>query len=188
MEVMKKMMRHHKTLSFFYFTSSSSAALFTLHLLLFCLICSVTHSSFASSNETDRLALLEFKHRISDDPNGVFLNSWNDSVHHCGWQGVSCGHRHPRVVGLELPEMGLVGTISPHIGNLTFLRDLDLRMNMLQGEIPGEIGGLFRLRLLSLSMNALTGEVAKLNLTGCVHLRDSILLKMASRGTSLPLI
>nr|GMC73395.1 probable LRR receptor-like serine/threonine-protein kinase At3g47570 [Ipomoea batatas] len=168
-------MRHEKTLSFFYF---SSAALFTLHLLLFCLIFSVTlipTSSFASSssNETDRLALLEFKHRISsDDTNGVeVLNSWNDSVHHCGWQGVSCGHRHQRVVGLELPEMGLVGTISPHIGNLTFLRILHLDRNMFHGEIPGEIGGLFRLRSLVLSVNALTGEVSKLNLSSCVHLR-----------------
>nr|GMD63596.1 probable LRR receptor-like serine/threonine-protein kinase At3g47570 [Ipomoea batatas] len=164
-------MRHHKTLSFFYF---SSAALFTLHLLLvFCLICSVTlipTSSFASSNETDRIALLEFKHRISDNPNGILLNSWNDSVHHCDWQGVRCGHRHPRVVGLELPEMGLVGTISPHIGNLTFLRLLNLRRNMLHGEIPGEIGGLFRLRYLYLYTNALTGDLAKLNLSSCVQL------------------
>nr|GMD18296.1 probable LRR receptor-like serine/threonine-protein kinase At3g47570 [Ipomoea batatas] len=168
-------MRHHKTLSFFYF--SSSAALSTLHLLLFCLICGVTlipTSSFASSNETDRLALLEFKHRISsDDPNGVeVLNSWNHSVHHCGWQGVRCGRRHRRVVGLELPKMGLVGTISPHIGNLTFLRALNLSDNNLYGEIPGEIGGLFRLRSLVLSRNALTGEVAKLNLSSCIHLRE----------------
>ncbi|XP_031100785.1 probable LRR receptor-like serine/threonine-protein kinase At3g47570 [Ipomoea triloba] len=164
-------MRHHKTLSFFYF---SSAALSTLHLLLFCGVTLIPTSSFASSNETDRLALLEFKHRISsDDPNGVeVLNSWNHSVHHCGWQGVSCDHRHRRVVGLELPRMGLVGTISPHIGNLTFLRALHLSDNNLYGEIPGEIGGLFRLRSLVLSRNALTGEVAKLNLSSCIHLRE----------------
>nr|GMD22263.1 probable LRR receptor-like serine/threonine-protein kinase At3g47570 [Ipomoea batatas] len=175
MEVMKKMMRHHKTLSFFYFSSSSSsAAPFTLHLLLvFCLICSVTlipTSSFASSNETDRLALLEFKHRISsDDPNGVeVLNSWNASVHHCGWQGVTCGHRHRRVVGLELPEMGLVGTISPR-----------------------EIGGLFRLRYLYLSVNALTGEVAKLNLSSCVHLRELFFAQNGLQGnlpTAFPML
>ncbi|XP_019152156.1 PREDICTED: probable LRR receptor-like serine/threonine-protein kinase At3g47570 [Ipomoea nil] len=184
MEMMKKMMMRHEktTLSFFYFSSSSSAALCTFHFLLFCSICSVTlipTPSFASSssatlysNETDKIALLEFKHRISDDPNGVVLNSWNDSVHHCGWPGVRCGRRHPRVVALRLPEMGLVGTISPHIGNLTFLRVLHLHRNMLHGEIPGEIGGLFRLRSLYLSTNALTGEVAKLNLSSCVHLRE----------------
>ncbi|XP_031121108.1 putative receptor-like protein kinase At3g47110 [Ipomoea triloba] len=136
-------------------------------------------ATFYSSNETDRIALLEFKHRISDDPNGVVLNLWNDSVHHCGWPGVRCGHRHRRVVSLELPEMGLVGTISPHIGNLTFLRILDLKMNMLQGEIPGEIGGLFRLRYLYLSSNALTGDLAKLNLSNCLQLRE---LKFSNNG------
>nr|GMD54496.1 probable LRR receptor-like serine/threonine-protein kinase At3g47570 [Ipomoea batatas] len=149
---------------------------------MYCLICTLTLSTYSSSfvsssatlysNETDRIALLEFKHRISDDPNGVLLNSWNESVHHCVWQGVSCGRRHPRVVGLELPKKGLVGTISPHIGNLTFLRVLDLHSNMLHGEIPGEIGGLFRLRSLVLSKNALTGEVAKLNLSSCIYLRE----------------
>ncbi|XP_019155348.1 PREDICTED: putative receptor-like protein kinase At3g47110, partial [Ipomoea nil] len=166
-----KKMSHEKTLSsLFYY-------------LLFCLICSVSlipTSSLVSSpilysNETDRLALLEFKDRIisDDDPNGgVVLNSWNDSVHHCGWQGVRCGRRHPRVVALRLPEMGLVGTISPHIGNLTFLRLLHLSDNNLYGEIPVEIDGLFRLRYLDLSENALMGEVAKLNLSSCVHLRE----------------
>nr|GMD21507.1 probable LRR receptor-like serine/threonine-protein kinase At3g47570 [Ipomoea batatas] len=175
-------MSHEKILSslfYNYFSSLSSALCSLHHHLLFCLICTLTLSFVSSSssatlysNETDRIALLEFKHRISDDPNGVLLlNSWNDSVHHCRWKGVSCGHRHRRVVGLELPEMGLVGTISPHIGNLTFLRVLDLYRNMLHGEIPGEIGGLFRLRYLDLSTNALTGEVTKLNLSSCVHLR-----------------
>ncbi|XP_031122475.1 putative receptor-like protein kinase At3g47110 [Ipomoea triloba] len=173
-------MSHHNTLTSLFYNYFSSSALH--HHLLFCLICTLilsTYSSFVSSsaplysNETDRLALLELKHRISDDSNnGVVLNSWNDSVHHCDWPGVSCGHRHPRVGALRVPEVGLVGTISPHIGNLTFLRVLDLYSNKLYGEIPGEIGGLFRLRSLDLSVNALTGEVAKLNLSSCVHLRE----------------
>nr|GMD79806.1 probable LRR receptor-like serine/threonine-protein kinase At3g47570 [Ipomoea batatas] len=160
---------------------------------MFCLICTLTLSTYSSSfvsssatlysNETDRIALLEFKHRISDDPNGgVVLNSWNDSVHHCGWQGVRCGRRHPRVVALRLPNKGLVGTISPHIGNLTFLRLLDLHSNMFHGEIPGEIGGLFRLRYLDLAMNALTGELAKLNLSSCVQLMELQFSKNGFQG------
>ncbi|XP_019155351.1 PREDICTED: probable LRR receptor-like serine/threonine-protein kinase At3g47570 [Ipomoea nil] len=178
MEVIKKM-SHEKTLSsLFYF--------------LFCLICSVSlipTSSFVSSsptlysNETDRIALLEFKHRIiSDDPHGVILNSWNDSLHHCYWQGVSCGRKHRRVVGLELPEMGLVGTISPHIGNLTFLRVLHLNGNNFYGEIPGEIGGLFRLRSLYLASNALTGELVALNFSNCLQLRELELSNNALQG------
>ncbi|XP_031122670.1 putative receptor-like protein kinase At3g47110 isoform X2 [Ipomoea triloba] len=165
---------HEKILSLTYHFSSSSA-LCTVHLLL-CLICSVTHptsivSATPYSNETDRIALLDFKRRISYDPQGVLLNSWNDSVHHCHWQGVSCGGRHQRVVALMLPEKGLIGTLSPQIGNLTFLRAVDLNSNGFHGGIPGEIGNLFRLRFLNLSLNALTGELAAVNLSSCLQLR-----------------
>ncbi|XP_031122478.1 putative receptor-like protein kinase At3g47110 [Ipomoea triloba] len=157
-------MRNEKTLSFFYY-------------LLFCLIFSVSliPNSFVSStphysNETDRIALLHFKNHISDDPSGVILNSWNDSLHHCYWQGVICGHKHQRVVELSLPDKGLVGTISPQIGNLSFLRAIELGGNGFSGEIPGEISSLFRLRHLNLSINAFTGELAKVNLSNCSNL------------------
>ncbi|KAB1226272.1 hypothetical protein CJ030_MR1G003751 [Morella rubra] len=52
-------------------------------------------------NETDRLALLDFKSKITHDPMGV-MSSWNDSVHFCQWQGVTCGRRHQRVTRLDL--------------------------------------------------------------------------------------
>ncbi|XP_019155355.1 PREDICTED: probable LRR receptor-like serine/threonine-protein kinase At3g47570 [Ipomoea nil] len=178
------MMNLKKTIS-----SSPSSALCSLHLLL-CLICAVTFPTSIStphfSNETDRIALLDFKHWIiSGDSNGPLLSSWNDSLHHCLWEGVSCGRRHPRVVALKLPDMGLVGTISPHIGNLTFLRAIDLGGNGLQGRIPGEIGRLFRLRHLNLSVNALTGELVAINLGNCSQLRRIFLYENGLQG-SLP--
>ncbi|XP_031104581.1 probable LRR receptor-like serine/threonine-protein kinase At3g47570 [Ipomoea triloba] len=71
--------------------------------------------------------------------------------------------------------MGLVGTISPHIGNLTFLRELNLSTNKLSGQIPGEIGRLFQLRSLDLSVNALTGELFAANLSSCLQLREIFL-------------
>ncbi|XP_031121589.1 putative receptor-like protein kinase At3g47110 [Ipomoea triloba] len=154
---------------------SSPPALRTLLHLLFCLSCLIlptfTVSTIPLSNETDRIALLDFKHHISYDPHGVLVNSWNDSVHHCDWPGVRCGRRHRRVVALELPGKGLVGTISPHIGNLTFLGGFDLSANGIHGGIPSEIGRLFRLRYLNLSINALTGELAAVNLSSCLQLR-----------------
>nr|GLL41330.1 probable LRR receptor-like serine/threonine-protein kinase At3g47570 isoform X1 [Ipomoea trifida] len=176
-------MNHRKTLP-------SSFALFAFHHhLLFCLIiCSVTLPIIPSvlathlSNETDKLALLNFKHQITYDPQGVLLKSWNESMHHCGWQGVSCGHRHQRVVALRLPEMGLGGTISPHIGNLSFLRVVNLGGNQLQGEIPREIGGLLRLRYLNLSVNTLTGDLAALNLSNCLQLRKLLFTKNGLHG------
>lgn len=50
---------------------------------------------------------------------------------------MTCSHRRPtRVVALSLPSSNLTGILSPAIGNLTFLRRLNLSFNKLYGEIP----------------------------------------------------
>ncbi|CAI0626713.1 unnamed protein product [Linum tenue] len=131
------------------------------------------------SNETDRLALLEFKSKISGDPLGV-LSSWNDSRQFCFWGGVSCSRRHVRVTVLDLHSSRLSGSISPHIGNLTFLKKLDLNNNTFHGAIPPEIGRLRRLRTLFLYNNSLGGEIPS-NISGCsalaeVHVRNNKLV------------
>ena len=110
-------------------------------MLLLILWSSTTVSSSSStginSTSKDRLALMAFKHGINRDPLGV-LSSWNDSVHYCQWIGVNCSsHRHvDRVTALNLSSYRLVGSLSPHIGNLTFLRLMDLQNNSFHGEIP----------------------------------------------------
>ncbi|CAN1321048.1 Putative receptor-like protein kinase At3g47110 [Linum perenne] len=48
--------------------------------------------------------------------------SWNSSTHFCQWKGVSCAATHARVTALELQSQELSGSISPHIGNLSFLK------------------------------------------------------------------
>ncbi|XP_058110129.1 receptor kinase-like protein Xa21 isoform X1 [Magnolia sinica] len=123
------------------------------------------------SNETDLLALLKFKHLITDDPLHS-LSSWNHTLHFCHWQGVTCGGpRHPqRVMALNLTAQKLVGPISPYIANLTFLRRIDLSANSFYGKIPEEIGWLFRLRYLVLTNNTFTGEIPA-NLTHCFKLQ-----------------
>nr|XP_023911650.1 receptor kinase-like protein Xa21 [Quercus suber] len=55
--------------------------------------------------------------------------------------------------------MDLHGTISPHIGNLSFLVSLDLLNNSFSGFLPHEIGNLHRLRKLQLSNNLLEGSI-----------------------------
>uniref|UniRef100_A0A2C9V2X6 non-specific serine/threonine protein kinase n=1 Tax=Manihot esculenta TaxID=3983 RepID=A0A2C9V2X6_MANES len=55
--------------------------------------------------------------------------------------------------------MGLSGSISPYIGNLSFLRSLELQNNQLSGTLPDEICHLSRLRLLNLSSNSLHGSI-----------------------------
>ncbi|CDP16555.1 unnamed protein product [Coffea canephora] len=121
---------------------------------------SVSHVSAAKQfqNETDRLALLEFKNQIYDDPFGA-LNSWNHSQHHCRWEGVTCGTRHQRVIALTLRHKQLSGTIAPQVGNLSFMRSMELGENQFHGGIPQEFGRLLRLRVLNLSSNALEGKI-----------------------------
>ncbi|KAJ9160279.1 hypothetical protein P3X46_025693 [Hevea brasiliensis] len=126
-------------------------------------------------NETDRLALLEFKSKIGNDPHDV-ISSWNDSVNFCKWQGITCGRKHHRVTSLNLYGLSLSGTISPFIGNLTFLRFLNLRNNSFHGEIPQEVGRLSRLRHLNLTDNSLRGEIP-LNITYSSELRILILAR-----------
>ncbi|XP_058006827.1 probable LRR receptor-like serine/threonine-protein kinase At3g47570 [Hevea brasiliensis] len=118
-------------------------------------------------NETDRLALLEFKARITD-PLGV-MSSWNDSINFCLWQGVTCSHRHQRVISLNLMSLQLAGSISPHIGNLSFLRELSLDNNSFSQEIPSEIGRLSKLQYLYLFNNSLSGGIPS-NLSRCSNL------------------
>ncbi|CAL5337385.1 unnamed protein product [Camellia sinensis] len=125
--------------------------------------------SFLLTNETDHQALLAIKDLITGDPLGA-LSSWNHSIHFCNWQGVSCGPRHQRVTVLNISSLALVGSVSPHIGNLTFLRRIDLGNNSFHGEIPPEIGKLFRLQYLLLLNNSFQGEFPT-NLAHCSNLR-----------------
>ncbi|KAG2701473.1 hypothetical protein I3843_06G043000 [Carya illinoinensis] len=120
--------------------------------------------------EADRLALLEFKKGITHDPFMVF-SSWNNSIDFCEWRGVTCGHRHRRVTKLHLAAKELVGSISPFIGNLSFLRILKLQNNSLIHEIPPEIGRLRRLRSLALHNNTISGRIPT-NISGCMHMEN----------------
>ncbi|KAL3727448.1 hypothetical protein ACJRO7_032212 [Eucalyptus globulus] len=118
-------------------------------------------------NETDRLALLEFKARIVD-PGGV-LSSWNDSSHFCEWYGITCGRRHRRVTILDLHSKNLVGVVPPHIGNLSFLREVYLQNNSFHSEIPPQFGCLSRLHELFLNNNSFSGQIPS-NLSHCSNL------------------
>nr|XP_011469901.1 PREDICTED: putative receptor-like protein kinase At3g47110 [Fragaria vesca subsp. vesca] len=142
--------------------------LHVLALLLFTNLLQPTAVVSSFVNETDHLALLKFKESIVADPHG-FLNSWNDSVHFCKWGGVTCGRRHQRVTGLNLSDADLNGTISPYIGNLSFLRFISLPRNKFAGLIPQQVGQLFRLRRLHLDTNMLEGGIP-VNLTFCPEL------------------
>ncbi|KAL8107608.1 putative receptor-like protein kinase At3g47110 isoform X1 [Apium graveolens] len=120
-------------------------------------------------NVTDRQALLSFKDSITADPYGV-LNSWNNSIHFCRWNGVTCSLRRQRVTSLNLSSQQLAGKLSSHIGNLSFLRGVYLYDNFFHGIIPSQIGRLFRLQYLSLTNNSFQGEFPA-NLSHCADIR-----------------
>ncbi|KAL1543003.1 non-specific serine/threonine protein kinase [Salvia divinorum] len=118
-----------------------------------------------STNQTDQLSLLALKSSLQD-PQGA-LTSWNQTLPFCSWRGVQC--RANRVVALTLSYQGLVGSLSPHIGNLSLLTSITLNNNSFQGPIPPQITLLTSLRFLDLSNNSFTGEIPR-NLTQCLEL------------------
>eukprot|EP01018_Ginkgo_biloba_P040619 Gb_39895 [translate_table: standard] len=142
------------------------------HWLLCLILLLLSYSSLVKShlnNVSDERALLSFKNSITSDPHNV-LGNWNANITFCNWKGVKCSLRRQRVVALELTSMGLEGSISPLISNLSFIRVLAVSDNSLSGSIPHELGRLHRLRLLSLSRNEL-GDSIPTTLSGCRNLK-----------------
>ncbi|CAK9135776.1 unnamed protein product [Ilex paraguariensis] len=139
-------------------------------MFLLCVVLGFNQITIAAQhgNETDKLSLLAFKSNITNDPFGV-LSSWNESVHFCQWRGVICGHRHQRVIMLDLGSQKLTGSISPYIGNLSFLRRLHLQNNSFSHVIPRELGFLQRLEYLWLYNNSISGTIPD-NISTCSNL------------------
>ncbi|CAN6581130.1 unnamed protein product [Malus baccata var. baccata] len=141
----------------------------------FILLCMTTRlgsaalSSTNLGNETDRLALLDFKKHITEDALRV-MSSWNDSIHFCSWAGVTCNHSTKRVLILNLQDKKLAGSLPPSIGNLSYLTRINLGSNSFRGEIPQEIGRLQSLHVLNLSHNSFSGKIPT-NLSQCTQLQ-----------------
>ncbi|XP_048423640.1 probable LRR receptor-like serine/threonine-protein kinase At3g47570 [Pyrus x bretschneideri] len=158
-------------------SSSTQIRLFKLFygFILLCMGAAVLESATLPSsgtslgNETDRMVLLDFKKRISEDPFHI-MRSWNDSIHFCSWAGVTCNRITKRVLTLELESQKLVGSIPPSIGNLTFLTGINLRRNNFDGELPQELGRLQSLQHLNLSVNSFSGKIPT-NISHCTQLR-----------------
>ena len=120
----------------------------------------------AFANETDRMALLDFKNRINKDPLQI-MSSWNDSTHFCNWLGVTCSPSSKRVMVLDLEAKKLASPIPPSMGNLTYLKGINLQNNRFYGEIPQELGRLQHLQHLNLTWNSFGGKLPT-NLSYCV--------------------
>ncbi|KAL6596912.1 hypothetical protein ACP70R_047046 [Stipagrostis hirtigluma subsp. patula] len=135
----------------------------------------------AATADNDREALLAFKAGVSD-PAGA-LRSWNDTAHSCRWPGVSC--TAGRVTSMDVSRHGLTGTLSSAVGDLTYLRVLNLSSNGISGSIPPSLGRLQRLSYLGLSDNAFTGEIPNA-LRNCTSLDTAYLNKNHLSGSIPP--
>lgn len=118
----------------------------------------------------DKETLSHFKHSTISDPSKLF-HSWLFSSDCCvSWQGIDCDPSgrvakvsHPGLfIGPEefLVETSMSDTLSPYLGNLSFLRVLDLsNLKDLRGLVPPELGKLSHLTHLFLDSNKLKGPI-----------------------------
>ncbi|XP_058211440.1 putative receptor-like protein kinase At3g47110 [Rhododendron vialii] len=131
---------------------------------------SLANNINVAGNETDFHALLAFKSNIYPEYQHA-LSSWNESLHFCRWQGVTCTYscRLKRVTIIDLTSKGLTGSLTLYIGNLSFLQELRLSNNTFIGKIPTELGNPFRLQNLNLSFNGFEGTIPT-SLSHCSNL------------------
>ncbi|XP_019163121.1 PREDICTED: putative receptor-like protein kinase At3g47110 isoform X3 [Ipomoea nil] len=141
-----------------------SSSLFCFY-AIFAFLCKTSFS--LPGNVSDHQALLSLKANMIGGP----FQSWNESTHFCNWVGITCGRKHQRVVTIDLHSSNLQGSLSPAVGNLSFLRELSLDNNTLSGIIPNDLGRLRRLSVLVLERNVFSGEIPK-NLSHCVSLTE----------------
>ncbi|KAJ9679443.1 hypothetical protein PVL29_021392 [Vitis rotundifolia] len=123
-------------------------------------------------NETEKHALLSFKHALFDPTHS--LSSWSAQEDCCGWNGVRCHNITGRVVDLDLFNFGLVGKISLALLQLEFLNYLDLSWNDFGGTpIPSFLGFMWSLTYLDLSFASFGGLIPHQlgNLSNLFHLR-----------------
>ncbi|MED6146206.1 hypothetical protein PIB30_032472 [Stylosanthes scabra] len=115
-------------------------------------------TNFGCACTLDKIALVALNDKLTNgDPHA--LTSWNQSLHFCQWEGVTCSRRRRRVSALQLQNQYWGGTLSPSLGNLTFLKEINLTNINLHGEIPREVGHLKRLQILDLRQNNLHGQI-----------------------------
>ncbi|XP_062014708.1 LRR receptor-like serine/threonine-protein kinase EFR [Rosa rugosa] len=108
---------------------------------------------------TDQSALLALKARITSDPHNLILTNWSTTTLVCNWVGVACGKHHHRVTTLNISYFCLTGTITPELGNLSFLVELRVTNNSFHGTLPSELGRLRIMKLISFTFNQFSGII-----------------------------
>jgi Leucine-rich repeat (LRR) protein len=81
--------------------------------------------------------------------------NWLTDAPVSSWAGVRVSQG--RIIGLQLANNGLSGTLPTFLAQLTDLEEVDLSFNELDGEIPASLAQLPKLRVLKLNNNRLAG-------------------------------
>ncbi|KAF8392087.1 hypothetical protein HHK36_022428 [Tetracentron sinense] len=107
-------------------------------------------------------ALLQFKHNFSsvDEPSKV--DSWKPNTDCCFWDGVTCDIATGDVIGLDLSDGSLYGSIDSNssLFHLRRLRTLNLAFNLFNySQIPSGFHRLTSLTHLNLSYSWFSGQI-----------------------------
>lgn len=92
----------------------------------------------------------------TDGPNWTNNTGWLQTTSPCSWFGIQC--YTGSVIGIDLTENALTGTIPAVLGNLQALSGLNLRYNQLNGPIPPQLGDIPVVNL-NLRNNQLSGPI-----------------------------
>ncbi|XP_043697924.1 probable LRR receptor-like serine/threonine-protein kinase At1g06840 isoform X4 [Telopea speciosissima] len=131
--------------------------------LVVCVCCLLLLARAQITTPDEVRALGDIKRSLNDPMN--HLENWSQGDP-CtsNWTGVLCfntteddGYLH--VQELQLLNMNLSGTLSPELGQLSYMEILDFMWNQIGGSIPKEIGNIKSLKLLLLSGNQLMGPL-----------------------------
>ncbi|GLJ35346.1 hypothetical protein SUGI_0711000 [Cryptomeria japonica] len=132
--------------------ASASASLLCIAIV----ICSLLPIPSTANREVD--ALIDVKKMILQDPSNA-LETWvPSSPNPCNWMHVTCDAKG-LVDKVYLPRLKLYGALSPRIGDLETLTQLDLFQNSLFGILPSTLGNLKKLIVLHLGQNQFTGPI-----------------------------
>ncbi|GAB4834050.1 hypothetical protein Ancab_032303 [Ancistrocladus abbreviatus] len=128
-------------------------------------------------------ALLDFLGSLNYPPR--LINSWSGDDP-CGgaWLGLTCDSNQ-QITVINLPNLGLNGTLSPSIAKLGSLTKIILRNNNITGQIPSNWTSLKSLALLDLSSNNLSPPVPSFR-SGANVLTDNNPLVTSGQPTGSP--
>uniref|UniRef100_A0ACD5YN46 Uncharacterized protein n=1 Tax=Avena sativa TaxID=4498 RepID=A0ACD5YN46_AVESA len=123
-------------------------------------------STTSSCTQQEKASLLEFLAGLSQD--GGLSRSWRKGTDCCSWEGITCS-TDGMVTDVSLASKSLQGYISPTLGNLTGLLQLNLSNNLLSSGLPQELVSSDSIVTLDISFNRLDGELPEMSSSTPVH-------------------